>query len=78
MFDQNAHGRVVIQRDARAIDRTQARRGAGNFRHQSRFPKTHFTDTLREPLITCDRTDAPSQSGRQLTKRGEVFQVRCH
>ena len=59
----------MIQRDSRAIDLTEARAVAGNFRHQGRLAETHFTQALGEAFVSVDRADPAGGASGKLAER---------
>ena len=61
-LDEDAHRRVVVQRDARAVDQAEAGAAAGDFCDQRGFTEAHFPDPLAEAVVAGQRTNPPGHA----------------
>lgn len=77
-FDENTHGRAMIEGDARAFDLTKTGAGAGYFGHEGGFAEAHLANALAEIVAAAQFAYPAGRSGGELAEGGEEAERRIH
>lgn len=78
LLHQNVHRRVVVERDAIAVNGTKERAPSPNFGHHGGFAEPQFADALAKLRIACQLADAAGFASGELTKRQEFGEWTVH
>ena len=68
----------MVQRDACAVDQTEARAGTGNLGNEGSFAEAHLPHALAETLITRQFAHPGLTAGRKLAEGRQIAGGRGH